>query len=302
MDKRERGVLMSSEDVIGISRDFFEAVLTPSNTYFWVTIVFGLGFMVLGFRFFWGLSPYREDILPFELGEGHVEDLSFRSFMKNLFFRTLMTGPVIGILTFGLSALYFQGRYDAAQEQFQRDLENQDESVFPMFQKLYKRLDEQDDRDARAIEEVRRLKAQLEFTQVAAQSHPDGCFVRKDIVYLQLIDGYAENGEVIWSKRIVALEVWRERLVKHRFFLRDHSKSEPFSLEKLKYLSGPDCSPSERIMENRIFSDYVPVTAMEATKRRDPDGRDVLEVRLIRVPFKEGGRKDMSFEVEFPTR
>lgn len=42
---------MSSEDVIGISRDFFEAVLTPSNTYFWVTIVFGLGFMVLGFRF-----------------------------------------------------------------------------------------------------------------------------------------------------------------------------------------------------------------------------------------------------------
>ena len=293
---------MNSQRVIEISREVFEAVLTPSNTYFWVTIVVGVCFVAWGFHFFWGLSPYREDISPFELGhnERHL-DLSFRSFVKNLFLKTLTTGPVMGILAVGLSALYFQGKYDAAQASFQEKLRLQNDGVQPMLVRLQEEIDHLDERDARYIERERGVRAELVFAKVLLESHPRGCFIGENVVFFQLVDGYTANGEVIWSKRVVAMQATWKGLVRHDFNLSDiceegeFSSSEVFPMEKLT----EKLTLGKQRVARGVSILNVPVNSMEAVLE-NKDGRYGLNLCFKKEPFKEGWSDEMRFTAKFP--
>ena len=292
---------MESQGFIEMSREFFEAILKPSSNYLWLATIVGLGLLVFGYRRLW-CPPSSKS--PFEQTEEGFQPLSFGRFAQDLIFRILSTGPVLSVLALGLCCLYFQGQYDAAQASFQEKLRIQNDGVQPMIDRLKKENAHLDDRDARYIEQERNARTELAFANVMLESHPRGCFIIKNAVVFQLVDGYTESGEIIWSKRAVVLHAnsWKG-LVRHEFNLTDLCEEEEFSSSEvfpLGRLTDKLSVGKGRVARNLSILN-IPVTSMEAVMEKK-DGRYVLNLDLTKVPFKKGWGTTMLFTAKFPVR
>lgn len=285
---------MNSQTLIAMSRDFFEAFLTPSDTCFLSLIaLLGIGAFIFGWRNFDWRLPL--DSSPFDTDSR--ENITIGCFFWSLFIRILLTGPVMAVVGVGLSALYFQGKYDAAQRSFQERLKQQEERVQPMFDRLEEKIAAQDDRDVWHIEQYRVVKAQLIFNEVMQKSHPQGCLVVNDAVLFQLIDGYTDSGQIIWSETVIALQARSEGLVKHEFDLSAMygrlDKTKAFELRQLK---------DKLFMGDKRVSRFttmygLPIVAMKASIE---DSTRQLKVCYTIERFKDGGVKEIDVLVGFP--